>query len=277
LLWRAVNDQATGIQVESFERELLVRFRTDEALYDVMSAPKCYEKALISRLKEMTGLNVADGQCPQTGHIRLRIAGRVVAARISTMPGAFGEGIVVGLPDSEHEFVDVIENCVNAPCGLAAGTTGPPSCWHCSETIVVPSALFCKDCGVKLIDTALTRPSRLIRWPTTSQASAGMRPHFTPSRSRRAPFDQAVKLVASGKARIADDEPERKAPGAAGHAIQASRTSAHRAHKPRWPDRRPAVRPTNGAPGRAALSADGRRMFERNCCSALNQSASSSP
>ena len=154
LLWRAVNDQARGIQVESLERELLVRFRTNEALYDVMSSPKCYGMALVSRLKEMTGLSVADGQCPQTGYMRLRIAGRVVTARISTMPGAFGEGIVLGLPDSEHELVDVIENCVNAPRELAAGTTGPPSCKHCSEPIVVPSALFCKDCGVKLIDIA---------------------------------------------------------------------------------------------------------------------------
>jgi type IV pilus assembly protein PilB len=154
LLWRAVNDQARGIQVESLERKLLVRFRSDEALYDVISAPKCYERALVSRLKEMTGLSVADGQCPQTGHMRLRIAGRVVTARISTMPGVFGEGIVLGLPDCEHELVDVIENCVNAPRGLAADTTGPASCWHCSEPIVVPTALFCKDCGVKLINIA---------------------------------------------------------------------------------------------------------------------------
>jgi type IV pilus assembly protein PilB len=178
LLWRAVNDQARGIQVESLERELLVRFRTDEALYNVMSAPKCYERALISRLKEMTGLNVADGQCLQTGHIRLRIAGRVVAGRISTMPGTFGEGIVLRLPDSEHELVDVIENCVDALSGLAADTTGPPPCWRCREPIVVASALFCKDCGVKLIDTALTRPSRLTRWLMTRQAWAGMRRHL---------------------------------------------------------------------------------------------------
>jgi type II secretory ATPase GspE/PulE/Tfp pilus assembly ATPase PilB-like protein len=154
LLWRAVNDQARGIQVESLERELLVRFRTDEALYDVMSSPKCYERALVSRLKEMAGLRVADGRFPQSGDMRLRIAGRVVAGRISTMPGSFGEGIVLRLPDSEHELVDIIENCVDALSGLAADTTGPPSCWHCGEPIVVASALFCKDCGVKLIDIA---------------------------------------------------------------------------------------------------------------------------
>jgi type II secretory ATPase GspE/PulE/Tfp pilus assembly ATPase PilB-like protein len=154
LLWRAVNDQARGIQVESLERELLVRFRTDEALYDVMSSPKCYERALVSRLKEMAGLRVADGRFPQSGHMRLRIAGRVVAGRISTMPGTFGEGIVLRLPDSEHELVDVFENCVDALNGLAADTTGPPSCWHCREPIVVASALFCKDCGVKLINIA---------------------------------------------------------------------------------------------------------------------------
>ena len=66
------------------------------------------------------------------------------------MPGTFGEGIVLRLPDSEHELVDVIENCVDALSGSAADTTGPPSCWHRGEPIVVASALFCKDCGVKL-------------------------------------------------------------------------------------------------------------------------------
>ena len=55
---------------------------------------------------------------------------------------------------SEHELVDVIENGVDALSGLAADTTGPPSCWHFREPIVVASALFCKDCGVKLIDIA---------------------------------------------------------------------------------------------------------------------------
>ena len=153
LLWRAVNDRARGIQIESLERELLVRFSTDEALYDVISSPKCYEKALISRLKEMAGLRIVDEGLPQSGHIRLRIAGRVVVARISTMPGVFGEGIVLRLPDRCQELVDVIENCVDALRELAADTTGNPFCWQCGEPIVVTSALFCKDCGAKLIDT----------------------------------------------------------------------------------------------------------------------------
>ncbi len=149
LLWRAVTERARDIQVEPLERDMLVRFRIDGALYDVMSMPRCFEGPLTSRFKKMAGLRVAEGRITQSGHIRLRIAGRVFAAHISTMPGAFGERIMLRFPDSGH-----IEDCVNALYGLAADTTEPPPCWQCGEPIVVASALFCKDCGASVTDTA---------------------------------------------------------------------------------------------------------------------------
>jgi type IV pilus assembly protein PilB len=153
LLWRAVNDRARDIQIEPLERISLVRFRTDTALYDAMSLPRCLEGMLTSRLKGLAGISVAAGRSPQSGHIRLRIAGRVVAARVSTMPGAFGEMIVLRLPDSKHELVDVIEDFVDALHGLTADTTRP-LCRHCGEPIVVARALFCKNCGTSLTDSA---------------------------------------------------------------------------------------------------------------------------
>lgn len=148
LLWRAVQERTRDIQVEPFERDLVVRFRTDGTLYDVMSMPRCFEEALIARFKKIAGLKIAEGRITQSGHIRLRIAGRVFAACISTMPGAFGERIVLRLPDSEH-----LQDCVDVLYGLATDTTEPPSCWQCGEPIVVASALFCKGCGASVTDT----------------------------------------------------------------------------------------------------------------------------
>jgi general secretion pathway protein E len=157
LLRKAVDDRASDIQIEPFERELLVRFRADGTLYDVMSSPLCLERALTSRLKVMAGLTVAERQIPQNGHVRLRIAGSVIAVPMSTMPGAFGERIALRLPDSGHELVDIIiDECVDALQGLATEVTAvsrPTLCWQCGELIVVVSALFCKDCGAKLGDT----------------------------------------------------------------------------------------------------------------------------
>ena len=99
LLSQAVKDRASDIHVEVFERELVVRFRVDGMLYDVISPPKRFHAAITSRIKVMSGLNIAEKRLPQDGRIRLRIAGRDIDIRVSTIPTAFGERIVLRLLD----------------------------------------------------------------------------------------------------------------------------------------------------------------------------------
>jgi general secretion pathway protein E len=107
LLSQAVKDRASDIHVEPFERELLVRFRVDGMLYDVISPPKRFQPAITSRVKVMSGLNIAEKRLPQDGRIRLRVAGRDIDIRVSTIPTAFGERIVLRLLDRAQALVDL--------------------------------------------------------------------------------------------------------------------------------------------------------------------------
>jgi general secretion pathway protein E len=85
----------------------VVRFRVDGMMYDVLSPPKRFQPAITSRVKVMAGLNIAEKRLPQDGRIRLRIAGRDIDLRVSSIPTAFGERIVLRLLD-RAQAVDVI-------------------------------------------------------------------------------------------------------------------------------------------------------------------------
>jgi general secretion pathway protein E len=107
LLSQAVKDRASDIHVEPFESDLLVRFRVDGMLYDVISPPKRFQPAITSRIKVMAGLNIAEKRLPQDGRIRLRVAGRDIDIRVSTIPTAFGERIVLRLLDRAQALIDL--------------------------------------------------------------------------------------------------------------------------------------------------------------------------
>jgi general secretion pathway protein E len=107
LLSQAVKDRASDIHLEVFERDLVVRFRVDGMLYDVLSPPKRFHAAISSRIKVMSGLNIAEKRLPQDGRIRVRIAGRDIDIRVSTIPTAFGERIVLRLLDRAQALVAV--------------------------------------------------------------------------------------------------------------------------------------------------------------------------
>ena len=107
LLSQAVKDRASDIHIEVFERDLVVRFRVDGMLYDVLSPPKRFHAAITSRVKVMSGLNIAEKRLPQDGRIRVRIAGRDIDIRVSTIPTAFGERIVLRLLDRAQAAMEV--------------------------------------------------------------------------------------------------------------------------------------------------------------------------
>ena len=107
LLSQAVKDRASDIHVEVFERDLVIRFRVDGMMYDVLSPPKRFHAAIASRIKVMSGLNIAEKRLPQDGRIRVRIAGRDIDIRVSTIPTAFGERIVLRLLDRGQAVVDI--------------------------------------------------------------------------------------------------------------------------------------------------------------------------
>ncbi|MGH7932752.1 MAG: type II secretion system ATPase GspE [Candidatus Binataceae bacterium] len=107
LLSQAVKDRASDIHIEVFEHDLVVRFRVEGMLYVVLSEPNRFHAAINSRVKVMSGLNIAEKRLPQDGRIRVKIAGRDIDIRVSTIPTAFGERIVLRLLDRAQALVDV--------------------------------------------------------------------------------------------------------------------------------------------------------------------------
>jgi len=99
VLYQAVNDRASDIHFEPFEKEFKIRYRVDGALYEMTPPPKRLAMPIISRVKVMAGLNIAERRLPQDGRIQLTIGGRVIDLRVSTLPTQFGESVVLRVLD----------------------------------------------------------------------------------------------------------------------------------------------------------------------------------
>ena len=99
LIFRAANERASDIHIEPFEDALKVRFRIDGVLHDVDTEDRQFQAAILSRIKVMANLNIAEKRLPQDGRIGIRIAGQDVDIRVSTVPTRYGERIVMRLLD----------------------------------------------------------------------------------------------------------------------------------------------------------------------------------
>ncbi len=104
---QAVTDRASDIHVEPFEKELTVRFRIDGILYNMYTPPKRYQGAIISRIKIMANLNIAENRLPQDGRIQLKIAGKDIDIRVSTFPTYYGERIVLRILNKSDMSFDL--------------------------------------------------------------------------------------------------------------------------------------------------------------------------
>jgi general secretion pathway protein E len=139
LLQHAVKERASDIHIEPFEKQIRVRFRIDDVLYEPMKPlPRTLQASIASRIKIMGNLDIAEKRLPQDGRIRLKIAGRDYDVRLSTVPVAFGERLVLRLlPDSQAlldlekigfnaEQSRVLERIIRRPNGifLVTGPTG---------------------------------------------------------------------------------------------------------------------------------------------------------
>jgi len=109
LISQALKERASDIHIEPFEREVLVRFRIDGVLFTVVKPPKGVQAALISRIKVMADLDIAEKRHPQDGRFRVRIAGREVDVRVSLLPTAFGERVVMRLLDQGSRMLTLTE------------------------------------------------------------------------------------------------------------------------------------------------------------------------
>jgi general secretion pathway protein E len=107
LLFRAVKEKASDIHVEPYEKDLVVRFRIDGILFDIFKPPKKLQNAITSRIKVMANLNIAEKRLPQDGRIPLKVGGKDIDIRLSTVPTAFGERLVMRLQDRSNVVLEL--------------------------------------------------------------------------------------------------------------------------------------------------------------------------
>ncbi len=109
LLFRAAKERASDIHIEPQERDICVRFRVDGVLQEVIRPPKRFQNSIVSRIKIMGGLNIAEKRLPQDGRIRVKLAGRDIDIRLSTTPTVYGERSVLRLLDKSAVILDLAE------------------------------------------------------------------------------------------------------------------------------------------------------------------------
>jgi general secretion pathway protein E len=104
---RAIESRASDIHIEPFNDELKIRYRIDGVLHDIESVPKKLQAAIISRVKLMSKLNIAERRLPQDGRIRLRMQDKEIDIRVSTIPVLYGESVVMRLLNKEGIVIDL--------------------------------------------------------------------------------------------------------------------------------------------------------------------------
>lgn len=152
LITEAIKESASDIHVEPFETRLSIRFRVDGVLRDVIEPPRQIASLLVSRIKVMAKLDIAEKRLPQDGRIALRIAGRPVDIRVSTLPSGHGERVVMRLLDKQAGRLDVshlgmveedekrLNRMIQKPHGIIL-VTGPTGSGKTTTLYAILSAL----------------------------------------------------------------------------------------------------------------------------------------
>ncbi len=164
LLQHAVKERASDIHLEPFETELRVRFRIDDVLYEpIKPLPRSLQASIVSRIKIMGGLNIAERRLPQDGRIRLKIAGRDYDVRLSTLPVTHGERVVLRLLPRTTDMTDLerigfgeqqmaaIQKLITRPNGIIL-VTGPTGSGKTTTLYAALAAINSTDKNIVTLD-----------------------------------------------------------------------------------------------------------------------------
>jgi type II secretion system protein E len=138
MIHQAIQDRASDIHIEPFEGATRIRYRIDGVLHEASAPPKRLHPAIVSRIKILADMNIAERRLPQDGRIRMRFSGRQIDMRVSSIPTLFGEGVVIRLLDKSLGLMELedlglpaatvtkFEGVIHRPYGiiLATGPTG---------------------------------------------------------------------------------------------------------------------------------------------------------
>ena len=164
LLQHAVKERASDVHLEPFETELRVRFRIDDVLYEpIKPLPRSLQASIVSRIKIMGGLNIAERRLPQDGRIRIKIAGRDYDVRLSTLPVTHGERVVLRLLPRTTEMTDLerigfgeqqmsaIQKLITRPNGIIL-VTGPTGSGKTTTLYAALAAINSTDKNIVTLD-----------------------------------------------------------------------------------------------------------------------------
>ncbi len=161
LLFRAIKERSSDIHVEPFEKQVVVRNRIDGILYPMVTAPRKWHAPVVSRIKVMAGLDIAERRLPQDGRIKIRVGGKEIDIRVSIVPTAFGERAVLRILDKSNLMLGMsdiglapgdlpaVQRLLARPNGIIL-VTGPTGS---GKTTTLYAALRQLDSGTKNIIT----------------------------------------------------------------------------------------------------------------------------
>jgi type IV pilus assembly protein PilB len=139
IILEAIKNRASDVHIEPFENEFVIRQRIDGVLHKMPAPPRAVQSAVTSRIKVMADLNIAESRLPQDGRIKLRLAGKEIDLRVSTLPTVFGESVVLRLLDRSAQILTLeqlgmqdevrvrTEAVIQNPNGVVI-VTGPTGC-----------------------------------------------------------------------------------------------------------------------------------------------------
>lgn len=207
MLGEAIKEGASDIHVETFETQLTVRFRVDGVLREILKPNRKLASMLVSRIKVMAKLDIAEKRVPQDGRITLRIAGRAVDVRVSTMPTGHGERVVLRLLDKNNARLDLkdlgmtkanrdkFSNLIRKPHGIIL-VTGPTGSGKSTTLYAGLTEINSKDRNILTVEDPIE-----FDLPGVGQTQVNPRVDMTFARGLRAILRQDPDVVMVGEIR----------------------------------------------------------------------------
>jgi general secretion pathway protein E len=204
---QAIKERASDIHIEPYEKDILIRFRKDGVLKEIVRAPKRFQASIASRIKIMGNLNIAEKRLPQDGRVRVKIAGRDVDLRLSTVPTGFGERIVLRILDKQSvildleslgfrkENLDILHELIERPHGIIL-VTGPTGSGKTTTLYAALSKINTPDRNILTIEDPVE-----YQLPGIGQMQVNRKIDFTFARGLRAILRQDPDVVLIGEIR----------------------------------------------------------------------------